>query len=87
MPKIIAMIINNEKQYATSEKSGRYTRMDISPSEKLIYEKWVDIFRSRIEKKYKEKFKAALLHGTGRKLFLIWIAIWIICLQRNRKKD
>ena len=29
IPKIIAMILNNEKIYNTSEKSARYTKMEI----------------------------------------------------------
>lgn len=68
VPKIIAMILNNEKQYATSEKSGRYTRMEVSPSEKMMYEKWVEIFRSRIEKKYKAEFPTYFTDGKITKL-------------------
>ena len=39
IPKILAMILNNEKVYNTSEKSGRYTHMDPSPQEGELYEK------------------------------------------------
>lgn len=56
VPKIIAMIINNEKQYATSEKSARYTRMKLSGQEEVVYNKWVDIFKSRITKLYKNDY-------------------------------
>ncbi len=52
VPKIVAMVINNEKQYTTSEKSARYTRMAATPQETQLYNKWVEIFKSRIIKKY-----------------------------------
>ena len=51
VPKIIAMILNNEKQYTTSEKSARYTRMKLTEKEELVYNKWIDIFKKKIAKK------------------------------------
>ena len=44
IPKILAMVLNNEKMYNTSEKSARYTKMEPSPKEKALYEKWIDIY-------------------------------------------
>ena len=38
IPKILAMILNNEKMYNTSEKSARYTVMQPSEQEKKLYE-------------------------------------------------
>ena len=52
VPKIIAMIINNEKMYNTSEKSARYTHMAASPEETELYEKWIEIFSKQIKAKY-----------------------------------
>ena len=52
IPKILAMIINNEKMYTTSEKSGRYTKMELPEDEKKIYDKWLNIFKEQIEKTY-----------------------------------
>jgi len=52
IPKILAMILNNEKMYTTSEKSARYTKMQPSPEEKELYEKWINIFKTEIENKY-----------------------------------
>jgi len=58
LPKILAMILNNEKQYSTSEKSARYTPIDasidpnISPRESELYKKWMEIFRTKIKAKY-----------------------------------
>lgn len=52
IPKIIAMILNNEKIYNTSEKSARYTKMEPSKEEKVLYEKWIDIYKKVISKEY-----------------------------------
>lgn len=42
IPKIGAMVLNNEKQYVTSEKSARYTQMkDLEPVQKELYDKWM----------------------------------------------
>lgn len=52
IPKILAMILNNEKIYNTSEKSARYTIMEPSPQEKELYEKWIEIYQKQILDKY-----------------------------------
>lgn len=52
IPKILAMILNNEGMYTTSEKSARYTKMKLEDKEKELYEKWIDIFAKEIEKEY-----------------------------------
>lgn len=52
IPKIIAMILNNEKDYNTSEKSARYTKMETSGKEKELYEKWIDKFDKLIHERY-----------------------------------
>lgn len=58
IPKILAMLLNNEKQYNTSEKSARYTpveRVDgsvISKEEEELYNKWMNIFRTKIKNQY-----------------------------------
>lgn len=54
IPKILAMILNNEKIYNTSEKSARYTIMEPSEQEKELYEKWIEIYQKEIIKKYPE---------------------------------
>jgi len=56
VPKIIAMVINNEKQYTTSEKSARYTKMQLTAKEQLVYDKWLEMFKNRIAKKYKADY-------------------------------
>jgi len=58
VPKILAMVLNNEKQYTTSEKSARYTpvvRQEgsiITDDEERLYNKWIDIFKVKINEKY-----------------------------------
>ena len=52
IPKILAMILNNEKMYNTSEKSARYTKMEPSEAEKVLYEKWIEIYKKCIAEQY-----------------------------------
>ena len=52
VPKLFAMLLNNERAYTTSEKSARYTKMSVSGVEKELYEKWFDILQKEISKKY-----------------------------------
>ena len=58
VPKILAMVLNNEHQYTTSEKSARYTPVQrtegsiITEAEEKLYKKWIDIFKKSIGAKY-----------------------------------
>lgn len=54
IPKIIAMILNNEKIYNTSEKSARYTKMQLSGNEEILYKKWIEIYKEEIKKEYSQ---------------------------------
>lgn len=54
IPKILAMVLNNEKVYDTSEKSARYTKMNPSQEEKELYEKWIELYEKEIGKIYPE---------------------------------
>ena len=54
IPKILAMILNNEKIYNTSEKSARYTKMQPSEEEKVLYEKWIEKYKKVIKEEYPE---------------------------------
>ena len=54
IPKILAMILNNEKMYNTSEKSARYTKMEPSEKEEKLYEKWIEIYQKVIVEEYPE---------------------------------
>ncbi len=53
IPKILAMILNNEGMYTTSEKSARYTKMEPSKQEEKLYLKWIEIYKREIAKTYK----------------------------------
>lgn len=52
IPKIIAIILNNEGMYTTSEKSARYTKMKLSKDEQELYEKWINKFCETIKQTY-----------------------------------
>ena len=46
------MILNNEQDYNTSEKSARYTEMEPSEGEGILYYKWIEILKEEIAKCY-----------------------------------
>ena len=57
IPKILAMVLNNEHEYTTSEKSGRYTDVtyknsSLTENEINLYNKWVDKFKVLIKNEY-----------------------------------
>ena len=62
IPKIGAMVLNNEKQYVTSEKSARYTTMkEMDSFQEILYHKWSKILLPVIDSVYPkikdEKFR------------------------------
>lgn len=62
IPKILAMVLNNEHMYTTSEKSARYTKIEkkensiITDKEINLYNKWREIFEDKISEEYHEVF-------------------------------
>ncbi len=69
IPKALAMVFNNEKQYATSEKSARYTQMrNIEPIQKELYNKWMETLIPEIEKVYPSIKDSKLRKGAIKKL-------------------
>ena len=62
IPKILAMVLNNENEYNTSEKSARYTEIkrgndsSITSLEEELYNKWLDILQIEIKNKYGDVF-------------------------------
>lgn len=55
--KMLAMILNNQGKYAASEKSGRYTVLDIDdPEEARLREKWQKIFYAILYERYHDDF-------------------------------
>lgn len=55
------MTLNNLGWYNTSEKSGRYTQLALSEEKQKVYDKWVEIFKTKIKETYAEKFPNFLL--------------------------
>lgn len=58
-PKILAMILNNEKVYNTSEKSAKFTVMKMDEVETELYKKWVRIIERLILREYPKMEKNA----------------------------
>lgn len=56
IPKGLAMVLNNEGIYNTSEKSARYTKMVLKDKEQELYNKWLEIFKREISDMYKDKY-------------------------------
>lgn len=52
IPKLFAMLLNNEKVFDTSEKSARYTNMELEGIEKYLYDKWLNKFIELITNRY-----------------------------------
>ena len=52
IPKLFAMLLNNEKWYDASEKSARYTKMNLPQEEQDIYDKWLVNFKRLIYARY-----------------------------------
>lgn len=52
IPKLLAMFLNNEHEYNTSEKSARYTKMYPTEKELILYEKWITILENKIKQVY-----------------------------------
>jgi len=56
IPKGLAMILNNEGIYNTSEKSARYTKMVLKENEQKLYDKWLDTYKNLIRDEYQAKY-------------------------------
>ena len=75
IPKILAVLLNNEKDYNTSEKSARYTKMKPSKAEEELYEKWINIYNEKIREVYpaiEEKQAMKLAQENARYLISIF---------------
>ncbi len=60
IPKILCMVLNNEHQYCADERSLRYTEVKesnyISSEEVCLYNKWLNIFISILNRDYNDFF-------------------------------
>lgn len=52
--KFMAMLLNNEHEYVTSEKSARYTRMSTEGETNELYTKWTAIYKEILDTKHPE---------------------------------
>lgn len=68
IPKALAMVLNNEKMYTTSEKSARYTRMVMTEQEEELYNEWQEIFENLIRAKYQARFPEFFADSRCKKL-------------------
>lgn len=65
LPKSLAMVLNNQGVYTTSEKSARYTVMsDINPHQKELYDKWGNWYLKKIVSLFPES-EFSKLHKRG----------------------
>lgn len=64
IPKILAMVLNNEGFYTTSEKSARYTKMNMDENDIELYTKWLSRFKKLINDRYGDKFRAFYVDPT-----------------------
>jgi len=62
--KMLAMVLNNQGVYTTSEKSARYTVMKVPERQKQLYEKWDKEFLGEISTRFPEnKFPTLYKRG------------------------
>ena len=86
IPKILAMILNNEKVYNTSEKSARYTVMQTSDEEQVLYDKWIEIYKQRITEEYPnfdEKREKKLAQENARYLISVFTPATVMEYSTN----
>ena len=67
-PKILAMFLNNEHEYVTSEKSARYTLMSLEEPTLSLFNKWNNTYKEILDKTHPElnerrRTKQALENG------------------------
>ncbi len=59
LPKMLAIVLNNQRKYATSEKSGRYTVLEVQDEEEIaLRQKWQDRFYEILHEKHYNDFYA-----------------------------
>lgn len=68
IPRVIEVLLDNERMMTSSVKSGRYTRHALNDDEKTYYDKWYLIFKDLITAEYQKKFPAFFTDGKIDKL-------------------
>ena len=60
IPKGLAMVLNNEQFYNTSEKSARYTKMVLKEGEQKLFDKWLDTYKNLLTEAEKTSLKGKI---------------------------
>jgi thymidylate synthase ThyX len=55
IPRVLEVLLNNERYMVSSVKSGRYTLHPLPKKEQTVYDKWLARFQKLIAAEYKEK--------------------------------
>lgn len=78
IPKILCMVLNNEKQYTADERSLRYTKVEenanISKKEVELYNKWLKIFNDVIDNKMGDFYRKFSKTDAGAKKAILKMA-------------
>lgn len=78
---MLAMVLNNEKQYNASEKSARYTNIGESPNisalEKKLYTKWIQIFKDEIAKEYGDQFNEKKIEKLAQENARYFVSVFV----------
>lgn len=78
IPKILCMVLNNEKQYTADERSLRYTKIEenanISKKEVELYNKWLKIYYDVIENKLGDFYRKFSKTENGAKKTILKMA-------------
>ena len=80
MPKILAMVLNNEHQYTTSERLARYTKIDtsaVSTIEAELYNKWITILGVLIKQRYPDRFTPSKIEKLAMENARYFISIFV----------
>jgi len=56
IPRVLEVLLDNERYMVSSVKSGRYTLHPLSVKEQVIYDKWLAKFQELITVEYKAKY-------------------------------
>lgn len=56
IPRVLEVLLHNERYMVSSVKSGRYTLHPLPENEQKVYDKWLAKFQTLIAEEYKEKW-------------------------------
>jgi len=59
LPKIVSIILDSLKTWTKSEKLSKFSDKYFSKDEELIYNKWIDLFKNKVAKIFKDNGKVS----------------------------